>query len=189
MNKTAQRYFDLAYEYHVAALTLHLNIFEAPYLYNPTAFLLRHSIELLLKGLIIRAIQKIKRIAANKIEVDGCKLNNCHSLLSLWNYFKKLHPLDEENVEKLNKAIKKLNKKDFGSQRYRYPYKKNGHPIPVEPVAFDLSGKSPDLEEEIPFIIETADDAKVITKDPVLLMDMQTLLEEMEILFDLSEEN
>lgn len=189
MNRTAQRYFDLAHEYHVAALTLHSNIFEAPNLYNPTAFLLRHSIELLLKGLIIREIQKTKRIAANKIKVEGCKLNNCHSLLSLWNYFKKLHPLTEEDVENLNDAIKKLNKKDFGSQRYRYPYKKNGQPIPVEPVAFDLSGKSPDLEEGIPFLIETADDVKVITKGPVLLMDMKTLIDEMEILFDLSEEN
>ncbi len=189
MNRTAQRYFDFAHEYYVAALTLHLNIFEAPYLYNPTAFLLRHSIELLLKGLIIRETHKIKIIAANKIKVEGSKLNNCHSLLSLWNYFKKLHPLDEENIKKLNDAIKKLNKKDFGSQRYRYPYKKNGQPIPVEPVAFDLSGKSPDLEEGIPFLIETADDAEVIAKGHILLMDIQTLLEQMEILFDLSEED
>ena len=189
MNRTAQRYFDLAHEYHVAALTMHLNIFETPYLYNPTAFLLRHSIELLLKGLIIREIQKRKRIAANKIKVEGLKLNKCHSLLSLWNYFKKLYPVSEESVEALTKALKKLNKKDFGSERYRYPYKKNGQPIPVEPIAFDLSGKSPDLEDGIPFLVETADDVKVITKGPVLLMDMKTLLEEMELLFDLSEEN
>lgn len=189
MNKTAQRYFDLAYDYHIATLTLHLNIFEAPNLYNPTAFLLRHSMELLLKGLIIREIQKTKRIAANRIKVEGCKLNSCHSLLSLWSYFKKLHPLDEEKIDQLDNAIKKLNKKDFASQRYRYPYKKNGQPIPVEPVVFDLSGKSPDLEDGIPFLIETADDAKVITKGPVLLIDMQTLLEEMEILFDLSKED
>lgn len=53
MNKSAQRYIDLAFEYHVAAMTLNTQIFDAPYLYNPTGYLLRHTIELLLKGLII----------------------------------------------------------------------------------------------------------------------------------------
>lgn len=71
MNKTAQKYFDMAFEYHVAALTLHVNISDAPYLYNPTAFLLRHSIELLLKGLIIRETQKARRIAANRITIGA----------------------------------------------------------------------------------------------------------------------
>lgn len=53
MNKSAQRYVDLAFEYHVAAMTLNTQIFDAPYLYNPTVYLLRHTIELLLKGLVI----------------------------------------------------------------------------------------------------------------------------------------
>ena len=52
MDKSAQRYIDLAFEYHVAAMTLNSQIFDAPYLYNPTAHLLRHTIELLLKGII-----------------------------------------------------------------------------------------------------------------------------------------
>lgn len=188
MNKTAQKYFDMAFEYHIAALTLHVNIFEAPYLYNPTAFLLRHSIELLLKGLIIRETQKARRIAANRITIGGRKLNQTHSVGLLWNHFKTLYPISEESVVALNKAIEKLNKKDIGADRYRYPYKKQGQPIPVEPVIFDISEKAPDLEDGIPFIIQTPSNSKVITKGSVLLTEMKVLIEETEILFSISEE-
>ncbi len=178
----------MAFEYHVAALTLHISIFEAPYLYNPTAFLLRHSIELLLKGLIIRETQKARRIAANRITIGNRKLNQTHSVGVLWNHFKMLYPIPEESVIALDKAIEKLNKKDIGADRYRYPYKKQGQPIPVEPVVFDASEKAPDLEDGIPFIIQTATDTKVITKGSVLLTEMKTLIEEMEFLFRLAEE-
>ncbi len=188
LNKTAQKYFDMAFEYHIAALTLHVNIFEAPYLYNPTAFLLRHSIELLLKGLIIRETQKARRIAANRITIGGRKLNQTHSVGLLWNHFKTLYPISEESVVALNKAIEKLNKKDIGADRYRYPYKKQGQPIPVEPVIFDMSEKTPDLEDGIPFIIQTPSNSKVITKGSVLLTEMKVLIEETEILFSISEE-
>lgn len=188
MNKTAQKYFDMAFEYYVAALTLHVNIFNAPYLYNPTAFLLRHSIELLLKGLIIRETQKARRIAANRITIGGRKLNQTHSVGLLWNHFKTLYPIPEERKIALNKAIEKLNKKDIGADRYRYPYKKQGQPISVEPIVFDISEKAPDLEDRIPYIIETPSNSKVITKGPILLMEMKTLIEKMEILFSISEE-
>lgn len=189
MNKTAQKYFDLAYEYHLAALTLYNNLFNASYLYNPTAFNLRHSIELLLKGLIIKETQKHKKISAQKITIGKCRLNQAHSLLSLWNHFKMLYPINEESIERLNKAIQKLNKKDFGAERYRYPYKKNGQSIPVEPVIFDISEKAPDLEQGIPYIIQTPSDIKIVASGAVLLLDLQTLFDEMEILFDLSEQS
>lgn len=140
----------MAFEYHIAALTFHVNTFDAPYLYNPTAFLLRHSIELLLKGLIIRETQKARRI----ITIGNRKLNQTHSIGILWNHFKNLYQIPEGSVVALNKAIEKLNKKDIGSERYRYPYKKQRQPIPVEPVVFDISKKSPDLEDSIPFIIQ-----------------------------------
>ena len=58
MNRSAKHYFDLAYEYQISALTLYTQIFSASYLYNPTAFLFRHSIELLLKGLIITEVKR-----------------------------------------------------------------------------------------------------------------------------------
>ena len=189
MNKTAQKYFDMAYEYHIAAIMLYNSLFDASYLYNPTAFNLRHSVELLLKGLIIREVQKNKKMAAQKIKIGACKLNQAHSLLSLWNYFKTLYPLNEKCITRLDKAIRKLNKKDFASDRYRYPYKKNGHPIPIEPVTFDTSEKSPDLEEGIPYIIQTASDIKIVSRGHILLLDLKTLFDEIEILFNIAEQS
>ena len=115
-------------------------------------------------------------------------MNQTHSVGLLWNHFKTLYHIPEKSVVSLNKAIEKLNKKDIGADRYRYPYKKQGQPILIEPVVFDTSKKAPDLEDGIPYIIETPTDSKVITKGPVLLTEMKTLIEEMEILFSLSEE-
>ena len=186
MNKTAQKYFTMAYEYHVAALSLYYSLFDASYLYNPTAFNLRHSVELLLKGLIIKETQKHKKIAARDIKIGKLKLNQSHSLLALWNHFKSLYPMDENNILKLDKAIQKLNKKDLGSDRYRYPYKKNGRSVPVEPIAFDTSDEAPDLEEGIPYIIQKSD-TQIVTRGAGLLLDLKTLFEEIEILFHLSE--
>ena len=51
-----------------------------------------------------------------------------------------------------------------------------------------MSEKAPDLEDGIPYIIETPNNSKVITKGPILLMEMKTFIEEMEILFSISEE-
>ena len=69
MDKSAQRYIDLAFEYHVAAMALNSQIFDAPYLYNPTAYLLRHTIELLLKGLIINEKKRKNHISIKEITV------------------------------------------------------------------------------------------------------------------------
>lgn len=189
MNKTADRYFDLAFNYHISAVILYTNLFESPYLYNPTAFLLRHCVELLLKGLIIRETQKARRIAATRIAIYNRKLNNIHSPLELWNYFKDIYSLSEEDMEILDKAIKKLNKKDEISTRYRYPYKKNGRAVPIEPVTFDVSDTFPDLADGIPYIIQTSSETKIITKGSSLLLDMKALFDAVEILFKISEQS
>ena len=186
MNKTASRYFDMAYEYHVAALTLYYSLFDASYLYNPTAYMLRHSIELLLKGLIIREEKTKRRVAASKIKINGRSLNSIHSLLVLWNYFKSFYAIPEKEILKLNNAIRKLNKKDFASDRYRYPYKKNGTPISVEPVVIEMADKAHDLADGIPCIIQSQQDIKLISKGSTLIMDLKTLFEELEILFDIA---
>lgn len=189
MNKTADRYFDMALEYHISALTLYTSLFESPYIYNPTAFLLRHCVEVLLKGLIIREIQKTRRIAATRITIYNRKLNNIHSPLVLWNYFKDIYSLSEEDMKILDKAIKKLNKKDEISTRYRYPYKKNGQAVPIEPVTFDASDTVPDLADGIPYIIQTSSEAKIVTKGSSLLLDMKALFDAVEILFKITEQS
>ena len=58
MHRQVKGYYELAYEYHIAATTLAAYLIEAPYLYNPISYLLRHTTELLLKGLIIKELRK-----------------------------------------------------------------------------------------------------------------------------------
>ena len=53
MNKKVKRFYDLAYDYYLSADILLSQIIDFPYLYNPISYLLRHAIELQLKGLII----------------------------------------------------------------------------------------------------------------------------------------
>ena len=186
MDKTQNKYFDLAFEYHVAALTLHTQIYEAPYLYNPISYLLRHTIELLLKGLIIKSSKT--KIATKDIKIGKDKMNAIHSVLLLWNHYKSIHEnLSEIEIMSIDKALKKLNQKDFSSTRYRYPYTKSGAPIPLEPVAFDKSGVTPDLELGIPYIIRNAEQVAVIEKGRLLIQDITMLFDVTEMLFRLSE--
>ena len=86
MNKSAKRYFEWAYEYQVAALTLNTQIAYASYLYNPIVYLLRHTIELQLKGLIINEVKAHSNIRVDQITVGSKKrkLNQTHSLNELW---------------------------------------------------------------------------------------------------------
>ena len=109
-----------------------------------------------------------------------------HSLSNIFTFIHiNIHKMND--ILKLNTAISKLNKKDFSSDRYRYPYKKNGAPIPVEPVVFEIADKAPDLEKGIPYIIQSQHEVKIASKGSSLMMDIKTLFEEIEILFDISE--
>lgn len=189
MGKTQNKYFDLAFEYHVAALSLYTQMFEAPYLYNPTSYLLRHTIELLLKGLIVQELKNRKmKTAINNIKIGSKKMNAIHSVLILWNHYKDMSTsLTKRQTKTIEIALKKLDKKDFSSTRYRYPYDKSGTPIPIEPVAFDLSGKAPDLELGIPYIIQNTEQVAIIEKGRLLIQDVSLLFDVTEILFELSE--
>lgn len=54
MNKSVKQFYNLAFDYHMSAVSLWEQIMFEPYIYNPTIYLLRHTAELLLKGLIVR---------------------------------------------------------------------------------------------------------------------------------------
>lgn len=190
MDKTTNKYFDLAFEYHVAALTLYFQIVEAPYLYNPVSYLLRHTIELLLKGLIVKELKNKKiKVAINKIKIGKNKMDSIHSVLKLWNYYKDMsNHLTKEQTNLIDNALKKLDKKDFSSTRYRYPYNKSGMPIPTEPVIFDMSDKAPDLALGIPYIIQTTKQSGIIEKGRVLLQEIPILFDVIEFLFEIGED-
>lgn len=125
----------MASEYHVSAITLWTQIMHAPYLYNPIAYLLRHTIELQLKGLIVYEKRKeCKKLALGDIKIETSypkkivkKNTNVHSLLDLWIHYNKL--LSDNNIilnkaykQVIDNAIKKVDKRDFSSTRYRYPF-------------------------------------------------------------------
>lgn len=193
MNKSAKRYIDMAFEYHVAAMTLNTQIFDAPYLYNPTVYLLRHTIELLLKGLIIDEEKQRHRISIKEIKVAKKNINSQHSLLSLWLCLSELTSLGlkKEDIMMIGHVITKLDTKDFSSTRYRYPYKGSKtepiRQIPLEPVAINIADKAPDLSDGIPWIAIYADRVGVVDKGSKLLRELKDLFDVAELLFAFSE--
>lgn len=194
MDKSAQRYIDLAFEYHVAAMALNTQIFDAPYLYNPTAYLLRHTIELLLKGLIINEEKRKHRISIKEIKVGKKNINTQHSLLSLWTYLNESTFLDFEkgDISLIGSVITKIDKKDFSSTQYRYPYKGNKDKsikqIPLEPVEISTTDLAPDLSAGIPRITIRANQVGVVVEGSKLLCEMKDSFDVVELLFKFSEE-
>ena len=193
MNKSAQRYIDLAFEYHVAALTLSTQIFDAPYLYNPTVYLLRHAIELLLKGLVINGEKEKHHISIKETKVGDKNINSQHSLLSLWSYLNELDFLnfEKDDISLIDSIIAKLDKKDSSSTRYRYPYKGRKRnlirQIPLEPVEISITDLASDLSDGIPQVAIHANWVGVVEKGSKLLYEIKDLFNVVELLFKFSE--
>ena len=191
MNRSAKRYIDWAYEYQIAALTLYTQIATAPHLYNPTIFLLRHTMELQLKGLIIGEVKRSSnaRIDDIKIGKQNRKLNQAHSLLELWEKYITVvqDEINFDDFSQINKAIKKLNRKDPGSDRYRYPQSKKKQNFAMEPIQLDFSGKAPDLADGIPYVMITDDGSAIVEKGALLLQELIDIIEVTELLFGLAE--
>lgn len=195
MNKAVKRYYDLAYDYHLSATILWMQIIDAPYIYNPTIFLLRHTAELLLKGLIINeSIFLNPTIDISLINIqDGAKqrkINEVHSLYHLWDNFKQLNrsnrivPCYSPNQEqKIDKVIRFFNDKDFNSTTFRYPFSKQGKPIIIEPIDLNHSGKAPELGVAPPTIIQCGDNVCVIKKGIRYISQTQKLFDVIELLF------
>lgn len=162
MNRQVKGYYELAYEYHIAATTLAACLIEAPYLYNPISYLLRHTLELLLKGLIIKELRKDnKKLIIKNVKVGTKKLDSIHSLLYLWDYYKSFISsnsiaIGQDSIKFITKTIKKIDAKDFSSTRYRYPFDKTGESMDVMPVDICAADIASDLEQGIPNIFNLA---------------------------------
>lgn len=153
-----RKYVDLAFEYHVAALSLWDSVVESPFLYNPCMFLARHTIELLLKSLIIYENGGSTGV---KIGVGKEKrsLDNTHNLSLLWDYYVEIMSphffFATEEIETIRKGIKKFSKTDIDSTKYRYPEAKRTfsnlklEPIKIEPFVF------PELTNTPPLIVSS----------------------------------
>lgn len=193
MNKQVKGFYDLADEYYISAITLYTQIADAPYLYNPISYLLRHTIELVLKGLIVSEIRKDnKQLVINDIRLDSVKLCHTHSLLLLWKHYNivlSTHGIILERNTKsfISKVIKKIDNKDFSSTRYRYPIDKNENSIDLNPVKIHADNISPDLALGIPTIIQQGDNLSIVDKGQKLLKDINNLIEVTDLLFNLYE--
>lgn len=195
MDKTVKRFYDLANNYHVAAFTLWVQIVDAPYIYNPTIYLLRHTAELLLKGLIIKETLHINpKFDFNELVIeDGSKkvkLNLCHSLSCLWDNYQSLHTknrlipcYDKSQKSLINKTFRFIDNIDYNSTTFRYPYTKKGKSIVIEPLNLDISGKSIEIGKTPPTIMQFGKTVCVIKKGNRYIQNATLLFETVELLF------
>ena len=115
-------------------------------------------------------------------------------MLSLWAHLNKLASpaFEKSDIALIRSVITKIDKKDFSSTRYRYPYKgskdKPIKQIPLEPVAISITDLVPDLSEGIPWIAIRANQVGVASKGSKLLCEMKDLFDIIETLFKFSEE-
>lgn len=119
MNKAVRHYYDLAYEYSRAAALLWADITVSPESYNPTVSLLKHTVEMLLKGLIVKEqsmFTDLDYTGAAKIEINGdrVRMNGVTSLAALWRAYKRMSgemrlcPVyDNDQKEFIDRVIRK----------------------------------------------------------------------------------
>ena len=172
----------MAFEYHIAAVTLWTQIVNAPYLYNPVSYLLRHTIELQLKGLIVYELKNDdSSLKVSEILTPKGKMDRVHSVMILWEYYQQLlrsHgiKMDDSEYQFCTQVLSKIDKKDFSSTRYRYPVAKNNSIVSLEPVKVHFSDIGPDLIWGIPSIATGDIDTEkigVIKKGTHLICDTQ----------------
>ena len=190
MNKSSIRYFDLAYEYQIAAITLANQVFDAPYLYNPIAYLLRHTIELQLKGLIVQEVKLVSKKPIDKIKVGKNYMNRMHSLIELWEYYLQIAQVNisEDDKRRVTHVVTYLNKGDYVS-RYRYPNtkgdgRKKARNFPLEPIV--LRDVAPDLSMGVPYTVIAASKAKAVIHGRRHLETIPKIIVATECLFDLA---
>lgn len=126
-----------ALNYFDACEKLRLNLLNDnnPSIIYPLMYLERHTLELLLKSIILFSVKKQNIIKDLKVVInDGSvfDLSRTHSLLILINKYIEINtnnflfPNFEENVIKdIRKQLQKFNKIDSKSDFYRYPISKN----------------------------------------------------------------
>lgn len=186
-------YRDLAFQYHVAALSLWVSIVESPYLYNPCMFLGRHTIELLLKGLIYHDCGDIAgvKIGAGKKKRS---IDNTHDLSALWDYYvRNMQPRllpSPDDVGKIGKAIKQFAKRDIDSTKYRYPETKNpSKNLKLEPIRIDRTPKAfPELGNTPPIVVSSqSNKVGIVTSGATDLKRGNEVFELIEMLFQMAE--
>lgn len=147
--KDSQQFYEMGYHYHISAITLWIKVLDYPDYYNPSLYLLRHAIELLLKGIIIKQSgMSFVEVSNNVVFYEGKKkkkITDIHSIKVLWCKFKELNlnndflynytnAFSEKELNEIDLTIEKYDKVDYNSIYYRYPFKSDGRKTDIEPV-------------------------------------------------------
>jgi hypothetical protein len=140
----------------------------------PSAFLLRHSAELLLKSLICEFVNDQNIIMNNKkgifLDVNGNKNRlEGHSLLSLYDVLltissSNLVPLIDENPN-LRKKIERYNNHDNNSEYFRYHISKNSKSSQTKMFSLGESDIAPDISQRMNVTILTGLDEPIVLKN------------------------
>lgn len=188
----SNRYFELAFQYHIAAASIWISINETPYLYNPCMYLARHTMELLIKGLIYHDCENASAI---RIEIGNRrkKIDNTHNLLLLWKcYLEKRQPCmfpSEEEAKIIHKTIATITNKDLDSTKYRYPETKaSSSYLNLFPIRISKdSHVSPDISTRVPVVAITPNSVDIIGCGQKALKHGTDVFEVIEDLFRLAE--
>ena len=97
--------------------------------------------------------------------------------------------VDEEEFRKCEKALSKIDKKDFSSTRYRYPFTKQDASISLEPIDVRFNGRAPDISSGIPVLVMNGQKVGVIEKGKRLIADTKEIFDVVECLFGYFEAN
>lgn len=187
-------YSSLAFEYNVAAMMLWNSIADSPYLFNPFMFLARHTIELLLKGLIVKDCANDN----NHMIKQGEKLvamSATHRLSDLWDHYlsysqgNQISIFSSQNREEVSTIIREIEKTDLTSTNYRYPFRRDGSRLVLEPVNI---GKTTDPSTEInsnpPLISISNNSVQIIRQGKRNLLLGKNVVGVIDTLFEMIEE-
>lgn len=117
-------------------------------------------------------------------------MNTVHSVKALWEYYQQLcqeHKLqmDDSDRQLCMRVLSKIDKKDFSSTHYRYPFSKKDSTITLEPIKISFDDKAPDLSSGIPsLVIGATKEIGVISKGMRLIRDTEDIFDVVEVLFE-----
>lgn len=120
------------------------------------------------------------------------KIDSIHSLMTLWKYYQELYKshrilVNEDEFRKCESVLSKIDKKDFSSTRYRYPFTKQNRSISLEPIDIRFDDIISDISVGIPVLVTNGQKVGVIKKGSRLIADIQVIFDVVEYLFGLFE--
>lgn len=177
------------------AVALWKDIVRSDHLFSLTVFLLRHSLELVLKLLIINEVVSgsyFDSVHSIMFFHDGknSRMDRIHTLMPLWKAYKDFSSsrrlileFSDSEADIIENTFSYWDKIDEHSTYYRYPYSKDGSSNKVEPLDIGLADVSPEIGRRSTVIISNDSDVRYIKKGEKYLSKVTELFEAAKMLF------